>query len=354
MTKPNHPNKLPVEIDYGRIAKLLARAQYALGRLDGLHNQLKEPNLILAPLTTKEATVSSKIEGTQSSVRDVFLHEAGEKTRFTDVVEVSNYKEAMQYAIEELEARPLVLNLIKEIHEILLRGVRGKGRKGVFRDDQVWLGQEGDPIEKATYVPPEQNLVDEYMTNLEKYIHFENEDVLIQAALIHYQFEAIHPFNDGNGRIGRLLIPLFLYYKNKITLPILYLSGYFESNKDAYLDALHKVDIDNDYNNWIQYFLNAVIKQSGETQKLIEKILNLNEETAKKVEDIKSPYISRIVEFLFKKPIFNVPMLTEEISAHRSTMIRLVEELIRLNILIEIKLEKHKRTFVFTDLVKIL
>lgn len=352
--KSHRPNKLPVEINYGRIAKLFANAQFSLGRLDGLHNNLKDPKLLIAPLITKEATVSSKIEGTQSTVRDVFLHEAGEETKFKDVVEVANYKKAMEYAIEELKERPLSINLIKELHGILLNQARGSGIRGDFRQDQVWIGKVGVSIEQATYIPPENALILEYMDNLEKYIHQDEEDILIQAALLHYQFEAIHPFNDGNGRIGRLLIPLFLHYKGKISLPILYLSGYFESNKDAYIDALHRVDTKADYDSWVEYFLTAVIEQANQTQDLIQKILALFEQVNQKTQNSKSPYMFRFIEFMFKRPIFTAPQAVQSLQADRSTVKRLQDELVNIGIVRELPLDQRKKVYIFGDLVRLL
>ena len=171
---------------------------------------------------------------------------------------------------------------------------------------------------------------------------------------MHYQFEAIHPFNDGNGRIGRLLIPLFLHYKGKISLPILYLSGYFEAHKDAYIDALHNVDVKLDYESWIEYFLNAVIEQSIQTQDLIQKILKLFDEINKKTESSKSPYMFRLIEFIFKRPIFTAPQAVQELHADRSTIKRLQDELVNLGIIRELPLEKRKKIYVFGDLLKLI
>jgi Fic family protein len=352
--KPNHPAKLPIKVDYGVLARLLGEARDAVGELRGLQKSLKNPFLLMTPLTTKEAAVSSKIEGTQSTAKDVFIHEAGANTRFNDVIEVVNYKKAMLRAIDQLEARPMNLNLIREIHSILLHNTRGDSKKGEFRKDQVWIGTPEAPIEKATYIPPEWNLIPEYMDNLERYLHFDNEDPLIQAALIHYQFEAIHPFGDGNGRIGRLLMPLFLYSKGLLKLPILYLSGYFEADKDTYLDSLHGVDKSGRYEPWIAYFLKSVIAQSRDTATLINKILKLYDELSIKTENLKSPYMLRLIEFMFRMPAFRVKQVNNHIHANRSTIIRLLRELEKLGYVKEIKGIGRGKLFIFVNLAGLL
>ena len=353
--KPHHPNKFPVRLDYSKFAILLGKAQYALGQLNGLHQRLQNPFLIMAPLSTKEATVSSSIEGTQSTISDVFLFEAGEKTRHKDVIEVSNYKRASSYAMVALKDRSFNISFIKSLHSILLKDTRGSKMRGRFREDQVWVGKSGDPIEKAQYTPPEALLVQEYMENLESFLSLTDEDLLVQTALIHYQFEAIHPFNDGNGRIGRLLIPLFLFHRQKLAFPILYLSGYFEAHRDAYLDSLHSVDVTGKHEGWVKYFLKAVILQVKETTRLIDKILILHEKARKKTDNIKSPYISKVIDFIFKRPVFTVRMVMGDIKAHRSTLIRLFDELVKKRILVEVTPRgRRKKIFIFRELVRML
>lgn len=350
---PYHPDKLPVKPDYAKFARKLADAEFALGRLGTLHSELRNPLLLLAPLTAKEAAVSSKIEGTQSSVSDVFLHEVGEGTKYHDVIEVSNYKRAMEYSIGQLKNRPLSQGLVKEIHGMLLEGVRGEGKRGQYREEQVWVGQTGDAIERATYVPPENIFVQEYMDNLETYLNSDSDDALIQGAIFHYQFEAVHPFNDGNGRIGRLLIPLLLHYKRKIDFPILYLSGYFEKSRNRYIEALHRVDTNKDYEFWIDYFLSAVIEQATQTQNLIRAILSLHEKIKTETEQLKSPYISRLVDYLFKSPVFNTSMVKRDLKANRSTVLRLIVILEGMGVIKKLNVRKN-RTYVFTELIGLL
>jgi len=352
--KPHRPAKLPITPNFGHFARSLSKAQYSLGRLDGLQGNLPNPQLLVAPLTTKEAAVSSKIEGTQSTVSDVFLFEAGGEIKHPDVVEVANYKRAVIYAMDQLKNRPLSLNLIKDLHKILLKGARRYGVLGEFRNDQVWVGKRDAPIEEATYIPPEWELLPDYMANLEEYINSQEEDVLVQAAIAHYQFEAVHPFADGNGRIGRLLIPLVLYSRQRISQPILYMSGYFEKLRDQYIEALHNVDVTGKYEDWIEFFLKATAQQAEETQILIENILSLHQKIIQEFGDSKSPYITKLIDFLFKKPIFNTASAARELGAHRATVLRLLNELTDKRVVTELKVGGRHRIFAFTDLLELL
>jgi len=352
--KPYHPPKLPVKIDLGLLAKEIEEASFELGKLDGLHRNLPNPSLLIAPLTTKEATVSSKIEGTKSTVADVFLHESGEKTKYPDIIEVTNYRKAMIWSMEALKARRFNLSFIKELHSILLEGVRGHSKRGEFRKEQVFIGKEGVTIEQATYIPPESILIPEYMENLEKYILSNGENYLVKVALIHYQFEAIHPFADGNGRIGRLIIPLFLHHKGLLYQPILYLSGYFEKYREKYINSLHYVDKTQKYEEWIKFFLVSVKEQAKQTQALIQKITDLAREVQEKTETVKSPYIAKLISFIFRKPIFNTRELTNSIKANRVTSLRLIHKLVELGILTPFRPPKKRGLFVFNDLLRLL
>ncbi|TSC92690.1 MAG: Fic family protein [Candidatus Berkelbacteria bacterium Licking1014_7] len=352
--KPYHPPKLPVKIDLGSLAKEIEGASFELGKLDGLHRNLPNPSLLIAPLITKEATISSKIEGTKSTVSDVFLYESGEKTKYPDIVEVTNYRKAMIWSMQVLMERKFNLSFMKELHSILLEDTRGHRKKGEFRKEQVFIGKEGATIEQATYIPPENILVPEYMENLEKYILGNDENHLVKAALIHYQFEAIHPFLDGNGRIGRLIIPLFLHQKGLLYQPILYLSGYYEKYRGKYIDALHHVDETRKYEEWVKFFLISVKEQAKETQILIQRITDLVREIQERTETVKSPYIAKVINFIFKKPIFTAKDLNNNIKANRVTSLRLIRKLIELGILMPFRPPKKRRLFVFKDLLRLL
>lgn len=346
MPRPYKPTKLPAEIDKSSFTNELAEACFELGELNGLHRNIPEPALLIAPLTTKEATISSKIEGTRSTVRDVMLFEAGAAPKYDDTLEVVNYKRAMYWAMNALKERSFNLSFIKELHSLLLKDTRGHDKRGEFRKEQVFIGKEGDTIETATYVPPEPILVPEYMENLESYISKNGENPLVKAAVIHYQFEAIHPFSDGNGRIGRIIIPLYLHQKKMLFQPILYLSGYFEKHRNLYIGALHQVDETKKLEEWIRFFLTAIKEQARETQTLIKKINDLKDEVMKKSELMRSPYAHKAVDFFFQRPIFRSPQLIKKIGAKsRMTSLRLLDVFKKSGIVVELTGKDVKRNF---------
>jgi Fic family protein len=347
---PNHPIKLPAKLDISIFAKEMAEAAMQLGRLDGMQKELPDPTLILTPLTAKEAETSSKIEGTVSTVPEVMSYEAGEHTENKDTPIVASYRRAMTMAIPELRRRELNQSFIRDLHSILLENSRGHEARGKYRSNQVFLGKVNSKIEEATYIPPEPILIQEYMDNWEEYLLKVDDIILIKAGLLHYQFEAIHPFGDGNGRIGRLFIPLYFYNKHLLMQPVLYISGYFERNRDEYINALHQVDVSHKYEYWLKFFFKAVAEQSIETQKLIEDIKNLRRDVEKRAETMKSPYSSKVIEFMFMKPVFTNTMLGEHIS-NRITASRITKRLVALGILKTIK--TNKRFYLFMDLLKI-
>ncbi|MDA0692601.1 MAG: Fic family protein [Nitrospinae bacterium] len=334
-TKHHKPAFLKIstaELNYSQFAKEYEQAIYALGLLEGSQKNLQNPDLLISPLSAKEAAVSSKIEGTVSTVSDVFLYEAGGKPLESDTVQVVNYRRAMRHAIDELkEGRKITSHLIESLHATLLRGVGHKGNYGKYRENSVWVAEKRtDPIEKAIYVPPESHLVRDYMENLIDYIENGQEGSLIKAGLFHYQFEAVHPFDDGNGRLGRLLIPLILFNEKKISSPILYLSGYFEAHRDEYLSVLHEVDKTGKYERWLAFFLRSVAEQLKVTQKLIEDIYNLYNDIRTLFEVTKSPYLIPFVDFIFEFPSFTLPQAQKKLQSNSrltvDRLIRLFEE----------------------------
>lgn len=216
--KPHIPLRLPIErLDWKPFIRFIGPANAALARYDGILQAILNPHILLSPLTTQEAVLSSQIEGTQATIEEVFKFEGAseapkEESRRQDITEIMNYRKAMQYALEELKRKPINLNLLHRLHFILLDSVWGQNKaRGEFRKIQNWIGKAGFSMEQAIYIPPEQSKVLDYMSNLEKYIHYDEEERLVQLAIIHAQFEIIHPYCDGNGRLGRMLIPLFLF-----------------------------------------------------------------------------------------------------------------------------------------------
>lgn len=256
------PAPLPPAIDWdGDLVLALSRADAALSELSGLGSQLPNPHLLISPYLRQEAVLSSRIEGTQASLSDLLIDELKEESSSQgDVREVRNYVDALEFGIARLSEMPLSLRLVREIHRVLLEGVRGEyATPGEFRRSQNWIGRPGSTLETADYVPPPPEEMHEALRQWERFLHDrESLPDLVQCALVHEQFEAIHPFLDGNGRVGRLLITLFLCERKRLSEPLLYLSAYFESNRARYYDALQAVRTEGDWHGWLLYFLTGV------------------------------------------------------------------------------------------------
>jgi len=351
-------NPTGLNIDYNQFAEDQSTAEYALGLLEGSQKKLQNPALLISPLSAKEAAVSSKIEGTQSTVSDVFLHEAGGTTKYSDIREVINYRRAMGIAIETLKRdSALTVNMIKQLHKILLTNTRHRGSLGNFRKKDVWIAEKaGDPIEKALYVPPYFAQVQDYIDNLWDYLVRGKENSLIKAGIAHYQFEAIHPFEDGNGRIGRLIIPLILHYRNRLSTPILYVSGYMESNRDEYIRYLHDVDNTGRIEPWLSFFFKCVTEQIRETQKMVEKIYKLYDDVKIIFEQTKSPYLFSFIDFIFANPMFTASQATKAIKASSPLVVKRFIRSFQSNKLIKEKnyLVKRSKLYSFDPLIRIL
>lgn len=342
---PHIPPKLPIDLTDGlrdpEILKLISEANRKIGMYNGFLINTPNPALLISPLITKEASLSSKLEGTHATIEDILMHDAGMKVdvKEDEMKEVTNYKKALFYSLDKMgtysdetpDKLPLTSRLIKDIHRILLDNVRGARKNpGEFKRFQNYIGSKSEI--NFTPLPPE--LTDEYMNNLEEYIHDERIDPLLQTALIHVQFEMIHPFQDGNGRIGRLLIPLFLYYRELLILPTFYMSRYFEADRALYLEYLSKVSKENNYMDWIKYFLRGVISESEENTKKAKLLLD-EYERIKTIasENINSQYLFTVIDFMFQSPIFSVKQLMEKTSMSRDTAYSITKQLTNLNIL---------------------
>lgn len=304
------PDKLPLSnIDWSRLITLIGNANRELAKYDSSLKAIVNPNVLLSPLTTKEAVLSSKIEGTQATLQEVLKFEASpdiNNPKYHDIQEVLNYRKAVNSAVEEMKQRPISLNLIKSIHYNLLDSVRGANKTpGEFRRIQNWIGASGTPIEQAYYVPPEPLKLLDYLSDFEKYIHFEEKDRIVQLAIVHAQFEILHPFLDGNGRLGRILIPLFLFEKQLLGSPVFYMSEYLESNRKEYYERLRNISNNNQWQEWIEFFLKAFISQAQNNVNKAENILGLYESMKRRIHELKFRDSFPVLDALFSMPIFN-------------------------------------------------
>jgi len=360
MPQPYLPQSLPLTtVNWSKHVALIGKANGAVARFDGLLQSMTNPLVLLSPLTTQEAVLSSKIEGTQASLNEVLQYEANpkqEQDRIQDIIEVLNYRNAMQFAVKEMEKVPLSLRIMREMHKILMKHVRGAQQApGEFREIQNWIGKPGSPIEVATYVPPPPNAVNDLIGNLEKYIHTEEQDPLVQLAILHAQFEMIHPFLDGNGRIGRILIPLFLYHKKVLSEPMFYISAYFEAHRDEYYDKLLAVSSARDWNNWIEYFLRATLEQANKNIEKAKAIHSLYEREKTNVEELtRSHYAIRILDFLFKKPVFRLGDFVKGTRVKRNSAHSLLSKLAKGNVLRTVPSKgRVGNTYLFGELLDI-
>ena len=352
------PQKLPIDnIDWIDLIDDISKANRALAKYDGYLQIIPNKELLLAPLTVKEAVLSSRIEGTQATFEDVLSYEANQKkvSNYDDIEEVINYKKAINYAIDRLNKLPLSSRLFKEIHKILLSGVRGSNKSpGNFRSGQVFIGKSGASIEEATFIPPEPQIIDEYLSNLENYIHYDEKDVLVQLAVTHAQFEIIHPFWDGNGRVGRILIPLFLFYKGVISTPMFYVSEFLENNRNDYYKNLSLVSKEKNWNNWIKFFLNAITIQSNNNIRKINKILSLYNQLKEDITNIPTPKNSiKVLDFLFSTPIFSAKLFIEKTNIEKRNVYRIIDFLVEEEIIYHDDKERNK-TYYFDKLLKII
>lgn len=333
--KPFVPEKLPLEnISFSDLMPLIGRANRSVARYDGLLKKLVNPELLLSPLRTKEAVLSSKIEGTRTTFEDIATFDAKGKTdrEMADLEEVLNYRKALSMARDQLGSYPLTLNVIRRVHEVLMNGVRGKNSaKGEFRKIQNWIGPVGSTLETASHVPPAVPVMMEALYNFENYLHSDDVDIMVQLAIVHAQFEIIHPFLDGNGRLGRILIPLFLYHKEVIHEPFFYLSDYLESNRAEYYQRLKAITQDSGWHEWVAFFLRGIIAQSEKTIEQTENSIELYERMKEEFVNItNSTHAIRTLDFVFKNPIFS-NLIFEELSgiparSSRRILKRLTEE----------------------------
>lgn len=338
-------------IDNMEVLQLLSKADRELGRLDMYSNYIPNVDLFISMHVAKEATQSSRIEGTQTNIDDALLDKEDiPLDKRDDWEEVQNYIKAMEWAVLALDKLPFSARLIREAHKVLLQGVRGeKKQPGEFRTSQNWIG--GATINDAVFVPPVHTTVPELMSDIEKFLH--NEEIhfpeLLKIGLVHYQFETIHPFLDGNGRVGRLLIPLYLVSKGILQKPILYLSDFFEKNRKLYYDNLTLVRDKNDLNQWFKFFLVGIIQTAESGIATFDKILQLQKLTETQLQTLgsRAANAKKVVDYLYKRPIVNAEKISEITGISMPTAYKLIVDLERLEILKEITGGQRGRTYVY-------
>ncbi|MGO9016571.1 MAG: Fic family protein [Dissulfurispiraceae bacterium] len=355
------PNPLPPTIEYSpELIKLLSDADRLIGELSGTGRVLKNPYLLISPYIRREAVSSSKIEGTQSSLSDLFFYEATDKItpQAPDVKEVYNYVQAMKQGLRLIAELPISTRLICELHKTLMKDVRGEhGTPGELRRSQNWIGPPGCTLNEATYVPPPVDEMNEALSSWEKYINSDpGEPLLIQAALMHYQFEAIHPFIDGNGRIGRVLLNIFFHNSGALCQPLLYLSEFFEQYRAEYYRLLLSVSQRGAWTEWIKFFLRGVINMSQNALDNSKKIITLYDQYSNRIDsDKKAPEIAhRLLNELFLSIMISISTLSKKWNIAYTSVKHGVKSLEMLGIMKEISGKPRNKLYVSEDLLKII
>lgn len=355
------PPSLPPKIDYVRLITQIGEAHAALGKLNGLLVNIPNLELLISPLLTKEAVLSSKIEGTRATVEDVYRYEAeGKETENDDteqdIREIMNYRQAIQQAMDGLKDNPIDIDLIHNMHQVLLNSVRGSGKTpGLLRETQVFIGTSTATIETASYVPPAPETVPDLLVDWANYMNGSLEkDPLVQIGVVHYQFEAIHPYRDGNGRIGRLLIPLFLYKKGLISYPFLYISEYFETRRPLYYANMRTVDKTHEFEIWLEFFLEAITDQSITTQKTALQMLNLYNDLKQQITTFGSGYAIKLLDIIFETPMVSFVKIKDRMEVgSNQTIYNLINKFVEAGILELSGEQKRNKIYVFKKLLDI-
>lgn len=344
-------------IDNMEIMQLLSQADRELGRLDMYSNYIPNIELFISMHVLKEATQSSKIEGTQTNIEEALLDkEDVPLDKRDDWEEVQNYINAMNAAIKALDQLPFSSRLIRETHRVLMQGVRGsKKQPGEFRSSQNWIG--GASINDAIFVPPVHTSIQELMADIEKFVHDDNKyfPELLKIGIVHYQFETIHPFLDGNGRVGRLMIPLYLVSRGILRKPILYLSDFLERNRTHYYDNLMRAREKNDINQWLKFFLVGIIETAKNGIETFDNILGLRKKVDEKIQTLgsRAANAQKVVNQLYLKPMVNAEKVAGIAEISLPSAYLLIRELERLEIIKEITGGQRKKVYLFEDYLEI-
>jgi len=346
-----------LQVDNMEILQLLSQADRELGRLDMYSKYIPNIELFISMHVLKEATQSSKIEGTQTNMDEALLErEEVPLDKRDDWEEVQNYIKAMEWAIEHLDKLPFSSRLIRETHRVLLQGVRGeKKQPGEFRISQNWIG--GATLNDAVFIPPVHSSVPGLMSDIEKFIHNEEFHIpeLLKIGLVHYQFETIHPFLDGNGRVGRLIIPLYLVSKGIIQKPILYLSDFFERKRQLYYDNLTIVREKNDLGQWYKFFLVGVIETAKNGIVTFDNILQLQKQIDIDIQSLGSRALKakKVIDYLYKRPMITADNVSEIASISMPSSYKLISDLEKFKILKEKTGGQRSRVYVFDNYLKL-
>ena len=352
------PAPLPPALTWSsELVALLAQASQMLGELAGLGRSLPNPHLLVRPFMYREAVLSSRIEGTQASLRDLYAYEVLQPPLFEipdDVREVRNYVRAMEYGLERLHTLPISLRLIREVHACLLQGVRGEEwRPGEFRASSNWIGPAGSTLDTAPYVPPPPTEMHEALDALEKYLHASSPlPALIRLGLFHVQFEMIHPFLDGNGRVGRLLLVLLLCAWEMLPQPLLYLGAHFEKHRQEYYERLLVVSQRGEWEPWLIFFLTGVAEQAQDACERIRCLTDLREKYRAQVQrERTSARLLQVVDLLFDQPVWNIPWVASRMEITYSMAQRYTEQLESAGILQEISGQARNRVYRATEIL---
>ncbi len=337
--------------------RALSDADRLVGRLAGEGGRLPNPHLLMRPFVRREAVLSSRIEGTQATLGELLAAEAGAVVERSpeDLREVGNYVVALEYGLKRLKTLPLSLRLIRELHEKLMKGVRGDhAPPGEFRRSQNWIGPPGCTLTNATYVPPSPTELMACLGDWEKFLHESTLPPLVQAAMAHYQFEAIHPFLDGNGRVGRLFITLFLVERSILPTPLLYLSAFFEATRRDYYERLRGVSERGEWEAWLHYFLNGVARQSEDALSRAERINGLLVNWRVTVAAVTAKFPLALLDMLAANPFLTVKKASERLGVAFTTAQRAVQKLEKLSIVTEISKAKRDRVYCAKAILDIL
>lgn len=357
--KPLPPNP-PIIFD-AELINILSIADQSIGRLDGVLKSIPNHELFVAMYIKKEAVLSSQIEGTQASLSDILEKEEDvlSKKADNDVKVTLNYIDAMNYGLERRNKLPLSLRLIREMHQVLLTGVRGADKyPGEFRKSQNWIGPSGSTLSNAKFIPPPMFEMNEAMGQLEKYIYSEKiYPILVDCGLVHAHFETIHPFVDGNGRIGRLLVTFLLCTNNVTSQPLLYLSYYFKKNKQEYYDRLMAIRSDGDWEGWLKFFLKGIVETSANVVELSSKIIGLHKRTIDIVHKSMPRHSSKAMELLeklFIHPVLSVNRAKDTCGISYNAAKGIIQKFVSLGVLTEKNDKKRDRRYFFTEYINLL